>query len=95
MIIDLTKKYRTRSGREIRLLRSDLPGIFPVQGQVALSDGGPPKDWIRCCWTAEGGYFSDGTQSGMDLIEASSCDPDARAETSAALVSALVVVPQS
>ena len=38
-MINIDKKYKTRDGREVRLLCTDAPGIYPVVGIIAGLSG--------------------------------------------------------
>ena len=59
--ISMDKQYRTRGGRDVRILCVDGPGKDPVVGFVR-NDISPYR------WNPEGGYLaSNGTP--MDLIE--------------------------
>ncbi len=61
-MIDMTKKYKTRDGRDVRILCVDGPGPFPVAGFVGDIVGQ---------WTAEGRYIGTGfgLECDKDLIE--------------------------
>lgn len=52
MTIDLSKKYRTRDGRDVRILCTDAPGEYPVIGYAINSDA----SIILCKWMREGRY---------------------------------------
>lgn len=63
-MIDLTTKYRTRDGREVRLLMTDGGGTFPVIGAVCNGDG----SWSLASWTADGFCFDDKSECDNDLV---------------------------
>lgn len=64
-MIDKTKTYRTRDGREVRIYATDGNGERPIHGAV-LSEMG----WTCFTWMGDGKYTGDGfgTHS-RDLIE--------------------------
>jgi hypothetical protein len=61
-MIDIAKQYRTRDGREVRLLMTDGGGDCPVIGAFKRCDG----VWVSCDWPASGCCSS---LSKLDLIE--------------------------
>ena len=65
-MIDMAKQYRTRDGREVRLLMTDGGGSggSPVIGAIKDRDW----SWFPCCWAANGWYHPLGGGS-YDLIE--------------------------
>jgi hypothetical protein len=63
-MIDITKTYKTRDGREVRIYATDCGGGRPVHGAINY-DG----EWSMSNWTAEGVSFSDHQHSSDDLIE--------------------------
>ena len=50
-MIDMTKTYRTRDGREVRIYAVDGKGDFCVHGAVNTKDG-----WVLFQWL-KGGSF--------------------------------------
>jgi hypothetical protein len=54
MNIDITKKYTTRDGREVRIYAVDGGGIHPVHGAIKMDDG----SWKGCQWYSNGDNFS-------------------------------------
>lgn len=68
-MISMGKKYRTRDGRDVRLLCVDGPKLWPVVGIV---DG----DSHVSCWTLSGKLFDDAEDYRTDLIECH--EPDIR-----------------
>lgn len=65
-MIDMDKKYRTRDGRDVRLLCVDGPGTFPV---VGITDG------CLETWDVDGSYNGNDLCV-WDLIECH--EPDIR-----------------
>ncbi len=68
-MIDITKKYRTRDGREVRIYATD--GGDLVEGQTihgAVLNG---NNWVFAIWNAETGknYANSAAISKIDLIE--------------------------
>ena len=68
-MIDITKKYRTRDGREVRIYATD--GGDLVEGQTihgAVLNG---NNWVFAIWNAETGknYANSAARSKIDLIE--------------------------
>lgn len=61
-MIDLSKKYVTRDGREVELFTIKEKQFYPVKGMFR-SEGG---EWIAESWTMNGTY--SGSRS-LDLIE--------------------------
>jgi hypothetical protein len=62
MTIDITKNYRTRDGREVRIYATDGGGGAPVHG--AIKNG----FWSPWQWMEHGSSSTRGT-NGADLIE--------------------------
>jgi hypothetical protein len=48
-MIDITKKYETREGYEVRIYATDGCGDDPVHGAIKFYDG-----WYMAKWTATG-----------------------------------------
>jgi hypothetical protein len=69
-MIDITKKYRTRDGREVRIYATDGGGNRPVHGAV-INHG----EWFMCHWSAKGKAFPDHERRSDDLIEVKSSPP--------------------
>ena len=66
MTIDLSKNYRTRDGREVKLLMTDRGDKrYPVLGAILLSDG----VWTPDTWTSEGTCVISYGSHARDLIE--------------------------
>jgi hypothetical protein len=64
-MIDLTKKYRTRNGWEVRIYATDGGGKLPVHGAVLCDGEWQTTRWALCgTFSASGDYKSD-----LDLIE--------------------------
>ncbi len=70
-MIDITKTYKTRKGREVRIYATDGGGVYPVHGAI-IYDG----KWFSRRWTAKGATFSDHQHSSDDLIEVKSSPPN-------------------
>lgn len=62
-MIDMNKQYRTRDGREVRLLMTDAGGDWPVLG--ALRSGYTWSSWV---WAADGAGSRSGPNA-ADLVE--------------------------
>lgn len=62
-MIDKSKTYRTRDGREVRIYATDAGGERPVHGAVKSGDG-----WTGLAWRADGSAFSC-HRNDNDLIE--------------------------
>lgn len=63
-MIDINKQYRTRNGREVKLLMTDSSPAYSVIGAVNEGDG----YWSSYRWLACGRHDLAGT-SGDDLVE--------------------------
>jgi hypothetical protein len=63
-MIDITKKYRTRDGREVRIYATDGRGIYPVHGAVKVEGG-----WLPYTWKATGVEGVNNVNDVNDLIE--------------------------
>jgi len=65
MKIDMTKTYRTRDGREVRIYAVDGAKPYPVHGAINR-DG----EWCGSAWTQSGYYKVNALNfDDMDLIE--------------------------
>ena len=68
-MIDITKKYKTNSGLEVKLYCTDADSSTPVHGAYKNHDG----DWIVCAWTSDGvvmgGLSSIHGSMAYDLME--------------------------
>ena len=65
-MIDITKKYRTRDGREVRIYATDGADPYPVHGAIKNSDG----EWCGSAWRVNGDYkLNAPTFDDDDLIE--------------------------
>jgi hypothetical protein len=67
-MIDMSKKYRTRDGRDVRIYAVDAGGKYPVHG--ATLGLGATADWGLKTWTQSGDCYSEGSNSSHDLVEA-------------------------
>lgn len=63
MIIDKSRTYRTRDGREARIYATDGRGPWPVHGAVRAGDA-----WVATTWRLTGKQDHD-TPCGIDLTE--------------------------
>jgi hypothetical protein len=63
MNIDITKKYTTRDGREVRVYAVDGIAPYNVHGAVKYENG-----WDDQTWTEDGEYNKDKPPCGRDLI---------------------------
>jgi hypothetical protein len=67
-MIDMSKKYRTRAGREVRIYAVDAGGEYPIHGATLEMDTvakWEPEEWTPC-----GKCYLEGPQSLHDLVEA-------------------------
>ena len=60
-MIDLTKKYRTRSGKSVELISNNGRGDYPILGFIG-------EDTLIRSWTMEG-VIVEGTADSRDLVE--------------------------
>ena len=65
-MIDINKKYRTKSGREVRIYSIDNEGGFPVHGAIRQSSHN--NVWAVSAWTSIGTYWEDSGHAD-DLVE--------------------------
>lgn len=65
-MIDKSKSYRTRDGREVRIYATDGGGPYPVHGAYKTRG-----EWYGSYWTASGRFdqSSGCVDTGTDLIE--------------------------
>lgn len=63
-MIDITKKYVTRSGLEVELYSSKGTGIFTIHGTINFEKDG----WQITEWTSGGEYLED-REGKYDLVE--------------------------
>lgn len=64
-MIDITKSYRTRDGREVRIYAVDGDDDYPIHG--ARQDA--PSKWISTCWAVNGFFYTGDRKDPSDLIE--------------------------
>ena len=62
-MIDISKKYKTRDGRDVRIYATDGAGICSVHGAIKNNEG-----WLNCAWLPNGSCYS-GLTIDSDLIE--------------------------
>ena len=65
-MISMDKQYRTRDGREVKLLMLDGGGSFPVIGAV---QNPPSGTWEASQWTVNGNYLNCDPSGPFDLVE--------------------------
>jgi len=63
-MIDKSKIYKTRDGREVRIYATDGGGEYPVHGAHMING-----QWLHNGWTACGGYDVEVDEHEFDLIE--------------------------
>lgn len=64
-MIDITKTYKTRDGREVRIYATDGGGTRPVHGAVLMGDS-----WRQERWTINGDWAPEDMAATLyDLIE--------------------------
>ena len=63
-MIDMSKKYRTRDGREVRIYAVDGAKDYPVHGAF-LSE----EEWLIDSWAESGQRFGEGDHVPGDLVE--------------------------
>jgi hypothetical protein len=63
-MIDKNKKYKTRSGLDVRIYATDGGGEYSVHG--AYLDGG---EWEQESWTESGHHLSGVDCGSLDLVE--------------------------
>jgi hypothetical protein len=63
--IDITKEYKTRDGRKVKLFAISDDVNHPVVGQILDAD----KQWFNENWTLEGKLYNDEGESFGDLVE--------------------------
>ena len=63
-MIDKSKQYRTRDGREARIYATDHSGTFPIVGAIFTD-----AQWLATSWTSEGTWSSAHSEGKADLIE--------------------------
>lgn len=62
--LEVGKKYRTRGGDEVEILRTDVRGTKPVVGIITYADASQSvSDWDAC-----GFWWTAGPGSSLDLI---------------------------
>jgi hypothetical protein len=62
--LEAGKKYRTRGGDEVEILRTDLNSVNPVLGILTVCDG----TQSACEWAFNGAFWFDGPQDDMDIV---------------------------
>lgn len=64
-MIDINKKYRTKSGHKVRILTTNLENDFPVVATY-IDNGG--SEIVRQ-YTKNGKYYNDDIDHQLDLVE--------------------------
>lgn len=69
-VVQMGKRYKTRSGLEVEVLKVDLKAEQPVVAYVTI------KDWCQSVYQfcENGSYFKESTVHAYDLIEVSPYD---------------------
>lgn len=71
-IIDINKKYQTKSGRNVRIYTTSAEGRYPVHAAVELKDY-PNKgdhEWDLLKYTEDGQFSPEtGISDFLDLVE--------------------------
>jgi hypothetical protein len=66
-MIDISKKYKTKNGREVHIYATDAEGPHPVIGAILNSQS---KQWKHERWDTNGKFNYGGyTNSHLDLVE--------------------------
>jgi hypothetical protein len=67
-VLDITKNYKTKDGREIRIYSMEAGGNYPIHGAILLSPG---NSWSPQSWTSEGNSLAGdrGMGGSTDLVE--------------------------
>jgi len=68
--VDITKKYRTKENKEVRIYATDGTGEYCIHGAILEDTGG----WRYALWTHNGEFISKTTKSLDDIIEISPYD---------------------
>ena len=63
-MIDMSKKYKTQDGRQVRIYAVDGRGDFPVHGAILQDEGWKPDTWL-----ISGEYTSESRGGRLDLVE--------------------------
>jgi len=63
-MINMSKKYRTREGREVRIYATDGEYPYKIHGAFKTEQG----EWRHARWTSKGSFVLAGESDG-DLIE--------------------------
>ena len=60
-MIDISKQYRTRDGREVRIYATDGVGRCFIHGAIRMRDGWYPQSWFAGGehWGADDPHYSD------------------------------------
>lgn len=64
MNFDISKTYKTRGGKKVKLYLSEAGGAFPVHGAIFR----PGNGWDVCCWALTGWRVSPGQAHPDDIL---------------------------
>jgi hypothetical protein len=66
MTLNMSKKYKTKAGHEVKLLALNLPNTkYPVKFEYLSGCG----EWLVTYCTIEGKYYDNGADCSYDLVE--------------------------
>lgn len=68
-MIDKSKQYKTRDGREVRIYATDGGSYTPVMGATSYTSKEGKTWWESARWTEDGAYDAYGRETNSDLIE--------------------------
>jgi len=64
-MIDLTKKYKTKDGRNVELIGFTKDTHYPLVGSIQSNDG----TWVNSTWTKDGKLCYSQGETLSDLVE--------------------------
>ena len=67
-MIDITKNYKTKDGKEVRIYSVADGGEYPVHGAIKQKGGFWHGCWSCTSWT-DMGFRVEGTTTSSDLVE--------------------------
>jgi hypothetical protein len=68
-MIDKSKTYRTRDGREVRIYATDGGSYQPIMGATSYTSKEGKTWWESARWADDGSYDPYGRETNSDLIE--------------------------
>ena len=68
-MIDKSKTYRTRDGREVRIYAVDGGSYQPIMGATSYTSKEGKTWWESARWADDGSYDPYGRETNSDLIE--------------------------